>query len=305
MSRAYYNDTDPYAAAWLRNLIAAGHLPAGDVDERSIEEVSADDVRGYQQAHFFAGIGGWPLALGMAGWTGPVWTGSCPCQPFSVAGKRAGSDDPRHLWPAWMRLIGECRPNTIFGEQVPGAIGHGWLDLVSLDLEAEDYAVGSVVLGAHSVGAPHIRQRLWWVADADGRDTGTAWLQRSGEYGQGSRKTVALTAGWATPRVGNNGGYGNPERATDGKVRLEDQVQGWTTPQSHDAQGRPNPERLSRHGTKHGCRNLNDEAGLTFDTSLASTEKRGQLNPEFTRWLMGYPAEWGSCVPTATRSSRK
>ena len=168
---AYYNEIDPYAAQWLRNLIAAGHIAPGDVDERSIEAVSGDDLTGYGQCHFFAGIGGWSLALRLAGWPDdqPVWTGSCPCQPFSVAGRRAGADDPRHLWPTWFRLIAECCPDRIFGEQVPGAIGHGWLDGISADLEAEGYAVGSIVLGAHSVGAPHLRQRLWWMANADGR----------------------------------------------------------------------------------------------------------------------------------------
>ena len=167
MNRVYYNDHDPYCAAWLKNLIAAGHLPAGDVDERSLTEVQAADLRGYDGCHFFAGLGGWPYALQLAGWGDrPIWTGSCPCQPFSVAGKGKAEDDPRHLWPAWFRLIRECRPERVFGEQVTGAIQHGWLDLVSTDLEAEGYVVGACVLGAHSVGAPHIRQRLWFVADA-------------------------------------------------------------------------------------------------------------------------------------------
>ena len=164
---AYYNEHDAYAAAWLRNLIAAGHIAPGDVDARDIQDVTPDDLTGYTQCHFFAGIGGWSYALRLAGWPDdrPVWTGSCPCQPFSTAGKRAGTDDPRHLWPNWVRLIRKCRPVTAIGEQVASAIAHGWLDGVSADLEAEGYTVGAVVLGAHSVGAPHIRQRLWWVAE--------------------------------------------------------------------------------------------------------------------------------------------
>ena len=164
---AYYNEHDAYAAAWLRNLIAAGHIAAGDVDARDIQDVTPDDLTGYTQCHFFAGLGGWSYALRLAGWPDdrPVWTGSCPCQPFSTAGKRAGTDDPRHLWPAFFELIAECRPVTALGEQVASAIAHGWLDGVSADLEAEGYTVGAVVLGAHSVGAPHIRQRLWWVAE--------------------------------------------------------------------------------------------------------------------------------------------
>ncbi len=169
---AYYNELDPYAAQWLRNLIAAGHIAKGDVDERSIVDVRADDLRGYEQCHFFAGIGGWSYALRLAGWsdTRPIWTGSCPCQPFSAAGKGQSADDERHLWPAWFSLIRECRPAIIFGEQVEAAIGWGWLDLVFTDLEAEGYACGAAVLPACSVGAPHIRQRLWLVGQSNGAE---------------------------------------------------------------------------------------------------------------------------------------
>src|SRR3990167_8046758 len=163
----YYNDNDPFVCAWLHNLIAAKVIPAGEVDERPIMEVTADDVRGFTQCHFFAGIGCWAYALQLAGWGDrPVWTGSCPCQPFSAAGKRGSHADERHLWPEWFRLLRECGPHVVFGEQVSGAVGLGWLDAVALDLESEGYAVGACVLGAHSVGAPHLRQRLWFVADA-------------------------------------------------------------------------------------------------------------------------------------------
>lgn len=166
---AYYNEHDAKAAAWLRELIKQGHIAPGDVDERSIEDVSPDDLRGYVQCHFFAGIGGWSLALRYAGWEDerPVWTGSCPCQPFSAAGKGAGFADERHLWPAWLYLIAERRPNVIFGEQAETAIRHGWLDLIQSDLEGVGYACGAVPFPACGVGAPHIRQRLYFVADAD------------------------------------------------------------------------------------------------------------------------------------------
>jgi DNA (cytosine-5)-methyltransferase 1 len=168
---AWYNENEPYAAAWLRNLIAAGHLPAGHVDERDIRDVLPSDLAGYGQCHFFAGIGGWPLALRMAGWPDdrPVWTGSCPCQPFSSAGGRKGFADERHLWPAWFGLIRERRPSVVIGEQVSRAIGQGWLDAVSGDLEGIGYAVGAAVLPACAVDAPHRRDRLWLVADAIGR----------------------------------------------------------------------------------------------------------------------------------------
>ena len=166
---AYYNEIDPYAAQWLRNLIAAGHIPGGDVDERSIADIAADDLRGYDQCHFFAGIAGWPLALKLAGWDNarPVWTGSCPCQPFSTAGKKIGFADERHLWPVFRTLIAQRRPAIVFGEQVARKAGHEWLSRVRADLEGHSYAVGAANLCAAGVGKWHRRQRLYWVAVAD------------------------------------------------------------------------------------------------------------------------------------------
>lgn len=178
---AYYNEIDPYAADWLRNLIAAGHIAPGDVDERSIEDVHPDDLRPYTQCHFFAGIGVWSYALRRAGWADdrPVWTGSCPCQPFSAAGKGTAFDDKRHLWPHWHWLIQECSPSAIFGEQVASKDAEPWLDLVSSDLEALGFAVGAVAFPSASVGAPHMRDRTYFVAHAPGQ--GLQGCQFSGQ----------------------------------------------------------------------------------------------------------------------------
>ncbi|MFP1862277.1 DNA cytosine methyltransferase [Lonsdalea quercina] len=167
---AYYNEIDPFAAQWLRNLIRAGHIAPGDVDERSIEDVTKNDIRNYTQCHFFAGIGVWSYALRQAGWNDdlPVWTGSCPCQPFSSAGNGDGFDDPRHLWPAFQRLIAECRPSVVFGEQVASKAVDPWIDLVQDDLEAVGYAFGAVAFPSAGVGAPHIRDRTYWVANTYG-----------------------------------------------------------------------------------------------------------------------------------------
>lgn len=165
---AYYNEIDPYAAQWLRNLIAAGHIAPGEVDERSITEVFPEDLRGFTQCHFFAGIGVWSYALRRAGWSDdrPVWTGSCPCQPFSSAGQKKGFDDTRHLWPKWSKLIELREPVTVFGEQVASNDGYSWLDLVQSDLEALAYTSGAVVLPAAGFGAPHGRHRIFFVAHA-------------------------------------------------------------------------------------------------------------------------------------------
>jgi DNA (cytosine-5)-methyltransferase 1 len=229
----YYNEHDPHAAAWLRSLIDAGLIPKGVVDDRSIAEVHTTDLAGFRQCHFFAGIAGWSLALQLAGWPEDreVWTGSCPCQPFSAAGKRKGTADERHLWPEFYRLIAECQPATVFGEQVASKDGLAWLDGVCADLEASGYAFGAAdlcaagigeknhpliqaacqsldemadsldrvgrsldadelrdvaaYLGGVIVGPPHIRQRLWWVADADinGRDQGRAGIATARDDG--------------------------------------------------------------------------------------------------------------------------
>ena len=162
----YYNEWDPQAAAWLRELIAERLIPRGLVDERSITEVEAGDLEGFTQCHFFAGIGGWPLALQLAGVSHrtPLWTGSPPCQPFSAAGKQLGQFDPRHLAPVFLDLISQCRPSRLFGEQVAPAIGKSWMCDLQTHLEGEDYAVGFAVLPACSVGAPHKRDRLFFGA---------------------------------------------------------------------------------------------------------------------------------------------
>lgn len=194
---AYYNEIDPFAAQWLRNLIAAGHIAPGEVDERSIEDVTPDDLRGFTQCHFFAGIGVWSHSLRLAGWPDdrPVWTGSCPCQPFSAAGKGDGFADERHLWPHFFHLISERRPQHVFGEQVAAGNANTWFDLVQADLEGVGYAFGLVPFTSAGIGAPHIRERAYWVANANHRVSDEGETIRSGRD--------AVLDGSSTNRLGN------------------------------------------------------------------------------------------------------
>ena len=214
---AYYNEFDPYAAQWLRNLIDSKLIADGDVDDRSIRDVAPGDLAGYTQCHFFAGLGGWSYALRLAGWDDhrPVWTGSCPCQPFSAAGKGKGFDDERHLWPEFHRLIAECRPPVVFGEQVASKDGLAWLDTVQSDMEASGYAIGAADLCAAGIGAPHIRQRLWFVgerlADAERRE----W--RPGGLRQLRQADGAEGSGQAAEPSGSGDDGGLADASLDGR----------------------------------------------------------------------------------------
>jgi len=299
---AYYNENDPFAAGWLRALIAAGEIADGEVDERSIADVEATDLVGFSQCHFFAGIGGWSLALRLAGWPDdrPVWTGSCPCQPFSAAGKGRGHADERHLWPEFFRLIRECAPHVVFGEQVESAVRHGWLDGVSADLEGEGYAVGATVLGAHSVGAPHIRQRLWWVADSersgrDGRalDTRGHELERvvAGRAGEGGRLADAIDAGqpaasWAIRQEGRN----DTRRCGKGGGLAD-----------ADVSGQPGPRRMVRSGDSASSahrqehRTVDAGGGYWTDSTLVpcADGKARRIEPGLEPLVDGIPSRVG------------
>jgi DNA (cytosine-5)-methyltransferase 1 len=215
MGGAYYNENNPFAAQWLRNLVDDHHIAWGIVDERSIADVHPDDFRSYTQCHFFAGIGIWSSALHAAGWPDDkeVWTGSCPCQPFSTAGKRRGHADERHLWPAFYSLIVQCRPATVLGEQVAGKDARGWLAAVRTDLEGAGYAVGAADLCAAGAGAAHIRQRLYWVADAESQHNGrrasrTRWRAEPANSGASASAVAdadnARSQGRGQPRNGSD-----------------------------------------------------------------------------------------------------
>lgn len=218
---AYYNDIDPFVCDWLEALIGEGLIAPGVVDRRRIEEVEPGDLEGFTQCHFFAGIGGWSLALRMAGLPDdrPVWTGSCPCQPFSSAGKRKGVEDERHVWPAFHRLISERRPPACFGEQVASADGRLWLAGVFADLEALGYRTAGADLCAAGVGAPHIRQRLYWVADAELLGAGAGLDREQGQPRLGRDRPA--NDGAERERVGNAGSERLSERASHPGVQRQ------------------------------------------------------------------------------------
>ncbi len=270
-TRVYYNEISPEKCEWLRQLMKMGLIPEGEIDERSIVEVQPGDLAGYKQCHFFAGVAGWPLSLQHAGVPDlECWTGSCPCQPFSPAGKKLGTEDERHLWPIWFRLIRECRPQLVLGEQVEEAIAYGWLDLVSSDLETEGYACGAIVLGAHSVGSPHIRQRLYWVADAEGprigRDAGVVEAEERGE-------------GIAVQHVSGRGGP-DCELAESGSERERHEPRGMGTAERQAEGGEPqtgDEAEDAEHGGTACALGDSQHHGLHGIPGLGGKENEGRL----------------------------
>jgi DNA (cytosine-5)-methyltransferase 1 len=237
---AYYNENDKNAAAWLRELIKEKLIAPGEVDERSIEDVLPTELVGYRQCHFFAGIGGWSYALRLAGWPDnkPIWTASCPCQPFSQAGQGKGAADERHLWPPTKWLIDQLRPPKIFGEQVASKDGRQWFAGVRIDLETMGYASGAADLCAASIGAPHIRQRLYWVGDSSG-----SGLQKRISYNGIQREAGQSQPGQASKLSsgsGRNGWGDNWIDCADGKTR---RIEPGISPLAH---GIPNRVELIR-----------------------------------------------------------
>jgi len=322
---AYYNEHEPYAVEWLRNLIKQGLIADGEVDGRSIVDVRADDLGKFTQCHFFAGIGVWSYALRLAGWPDdrPVWTGSCPCQPFSAAGKGAGFADERHLWPEFYRLISECRPPVVFGEQVASKDGLGWLDTVQSDMEASGYAFGAADLCAAGIGAPHIRQRLWFVGErlADAADArleervGREVLQRSqierperfctsgglghhhhqglegqrrGHQAEGGR----LGAVRPTAAAGELGGVGNSDSAGSTAWFGKPGGRGARSKQSLDTSARGGMADADHNG--RSARQRNNQA-TRYGHSTAATgndDRQGSPSPTNGHWRA---ADWLHC----------
>jgi DNA (cytosine-5)-methyltransferase 1 len=274
---AYYNEFDPFKAEWLRNLISEGHIAPGDVDDRSIRDVQADELRGYRQCHFFAGVGVWSYALRLSGWSDQreVWTGSCPCQPFSVAGAKRGTDDERHLWPEFFRLIRERCPVCVVGEQVASPDALAWFDVVSADLEGAGYAVGQADLCSASVGGSDRRQRLYWLANA-GCTPGCA--EQLDEPWQGLRWEAAEDDG---TRAGERGEASRLAHSTPGGQRIDGGAPGNA---GHASQRRP------------ACGMANPNGREPSDGELQRGGRLLQLTPNPIAGFWGN-AEWIKCRP--------
>jgi DNA (cytosine-5)-methyltransferase 1 len=303
---AYYNEFDPKAAAWLRELIRRGLLPAGEVDERSILDVSADDLVGFTQCHFFAGIGGWPYALRLAGWQDdwPVWTGSPPCQPFSAAGQQKGQADDRHLAPHFAALVAAGRPPILFGEQVASAAVFGkvakkprggsgaepewaWIDDLQDRLEAAHYAVGASDIPAASVGAPHIRQRTFFGAVRLGNAANSGHIGRN----VGNEVTPQRAALAREPVVLTNKRRGRDDATHDGSS-------GWLADASSQHIRRGSGKRNGSTGETES--QARERERSRFDNSSCRSDVWADPSDGFWRdadWLFCRDGKWRPVEP--------
>lgn len=272
----YYNDLDPFACASIRRNIERGRLGAGLVDPRSIVEVQPADLAGFAICHFFAGIGGFELARLMAGWPDDreLWTGGFPCQDISCAGKGEGITGERSgLWFEFVRLIRACRPARLLIENVPALRTRG-ADEVLDGLEGAGYAARPIVVGAHAVGAPHRRQRVWIIcelADGDGnrfngtlRDSGAmagAMRQTEGAESEPARVAHPTSIGSSLADADDRGQQ-QPQGSLGGqRRRTGDGSASGLADSECDGRGQHQPARESQRGTVVGRSSQTDFPG--------------------------------------------
>ena len=150
-----------------------------------------------------------------------ILSGGFPCQPYSVAGKRLGKEDERHLWPEMLRIIRECSPRWVVGENVRGLVnwsGGLVFEEVCADLEACGYSVQPFVLPACAVNAPHRRDRVWFVANRNDRNGKEKRLQAGREinfYGIGGNRNAPDTDNERLQRSKERRGFGGSRKKRD------------------------------------------------------------------------------------------
>lgn len=151
-----------------------------------------------------------------------IISGGFPCQPYSVAGKRLGKEDERHLWPEMLRVIREVQPRWIVGENVRGLVN--WsnglvFDEVQADMESSGYSVASFVLPAASVGANHRRDRCWIIAHS-------ASVRFPAAVG-GFKQDISVQPKAPTETYGHFTFSGEVKKRSIGDIRAGDGIPNW------------------------------------------------------------------------------
>ena len=201
-----------------------------------------------------------------------IITGGYPCQPFSVAGKQKAEQDPRHLWPEYFRLVQECRPTWVIGENVGGHIKLG-LDTVLKDLESEGYSARTFSISASSIGANHKRERVWIIANSNNtRD-------RTSEYGIERKKQESITE---RQRRSQSQFSRYSETLADSNDRLSKQSNEEvrtgrdTFDNGNSDMANSSSERLERHRREHELREDSEEGKVSRSSEdVANTRSEG------------------------------
>jgi DNA (cytosine-5)-methyltransferase 1 len=202
-----------------------------------------------------------------------IITGGYPCQPFSVAGNKKGEQDPRHLWPEYFRLVQECRPTWVIGENVGGHIKLG-LDTVLSDLESEGYSARTFSISASSIGANHKRERVWIVANSNDRLS-----KQSNEEVRTGRNTFD---------------NGNSDMANSNIERLEGSNRSLSSEHERDKRrdshehsdekimANSSSERLERHRREHELREDSEEGKVSRSSEdVANSDNTGNRTSEY------------------------
>lgn len=308
---AYYNEIDPYCCEWLELLMFMGLIPEGRVDSRPVQKVKPEEIKGYAQVHLFAGMGGWPCALRMAGWPDErgIWTGSCPCQPFSVAGKGGGQridgiygptcidsfveDGPLLSWENRLRerlgMLGSTEWELTWRRK--GTRGGRWISRLAASMPRTS---GTGCTGLREMaGYPTPRE-------SDGKknvrtvERALAEIRRKG----GPQDLIqAVLAGYPTPNATD--GDKAPKFFARGNPSLpymaKNLIAGYPTPTARDHKnGQASPATHDRNS-----RPLNEVTTgmITTLSGQTGTASIGVLNPAFVLWLMGYDPEWLNSAP--------